>query len=87
MPHIGNSTSETAKVGRLTLDGLRYAHASVDFAALAIISRGMRSAMPEHHLYVLSIELAFKSMALRVGATDKECRAASHRISKMIALI
>jgi len=68
------------------MDGVRYAQASVDFAALAIIASGMPSLMAEHHLYALAIELAFKSLALRLGATHDECRRASHSMTGMISL-
>jgi hypothetical protein len=43
--------------------------------------------MPQIHLYALAIELAFKSLAIRSGASVDECRGTRHYLSKMIALI
>ncbi len=43
--------------------------------------------LPRYHLYALGIELAFKSLALRSGASLDDCRTASHRVSNMIKLI
>jgi len=69
------------------LDGVHFAHEAVEFAALALIAKGNGWKHPELHLYALAIELSFKSLALRSGATPEQCKKASHRISDMIALI
>ena len=62
--------------------GMLYANAAIEFAALGQLGLDTR-----YHLFALAIELAFKSLALRVGATPDECRTANHKISKMIGLI
>ena len=68
-------------------DGLTFANIAVEFAALAWMAQ-QKGGMPSRlHLYALSIELAFKSLALRSGATVDDCLKAGHRISKMIGLI
>jgi hypothetical protein len=42
----------------------------------------------KYHLFALAIELAFKSVALRSGASRDQCKnSAGHSVSKIIALI
>jgi hypothetical protein len=59
-----------------------YANSAIEFAALAEIAQTTK-----YHLFALAIELAFKSLALRVGATPDQCKNAGHRVSKIIKLI
>jgi len=80
-----------------SLEGLSYAREAVEFAALGVIAGQFAAlgsitgrddcVMPQLHLYALAIELAFKSLAIRAGATLKDCKDAGHNIAKMIALI
>jgi len=69
------------------LDGVHFAQESVQFAALGIIARDKEWSRPQYHLFALAIELAFKSLALRSGASVDDCRKACHRTSAMIKLI
>ena len=68
-------------------DGVCFAHTAVQFAALALTAREKKWSFPQYHLYALAIELSFKSLALRSGATVDECRSAGHDPSKMMKLI
>jgi hypothetical protein len=68
-------------------DGISFAHAAVQFAALGLAARDRRWSFPQYHLYALAIELAFKSLALRSGATVDECKKAKHDPGKTIELI
>lgn len=69
------------------IDGVSYAHTAIQFAALALNAGDRGWSFPKDHLFALAIELSFKSMALRSGATLAECRSAGHDPSKMIELI
>ena len=68
-------------------DGISFAHAALQFAALGLAAHNRGWSFPQFHLYALAIELAFKSLALRSGATVRECKEARHDLTKMIALI
>jgi hypothetical protein len=39
------------------------------------------------NLYSIAVELAFKSLALRSGATASRCKKAGHKISEILSLI
>jgi len=67
-------------------DGISFAHTSVQFAALALKAGHRNWHFPQIHLFALAIELGFKSLALRSGATVLECKNAGHDPAKMIAL-
>ncbi len=69
------------------LDGVSYAHNAIQFAALALQAGSREWNFPKNHLFALAIELSFKSMALRSGATVVECSKASHDPAEMIKLI
>ena len=65
------------------LEGVLYADAAIEFTALAQLAT-----VSKYHLFALAIELAFKSVALRAGATPAQCKkSAGHSVSKIIALI
>ena len=69
-------------------DGHGFAKSAIEFTAMAWAAE--QSGVVESsrlHLYALSIELAFKSLALRAGATPAECRKAGHRISEMVRVV
>jgi hypothetical protein len=78
---------QTTALSPEVLDGVHFAHAAVRFAALALMAEERRWALPQYHLQALAVELAFKSLALRSGASLDDCRKASHRPSSMIRLI
>lgn len=75
------------KLPPAVLDGVSYAHTAIQFAALALQAGSREWNFPKDHLFALAIELSFKSMALRSGATVAECRSAGHDPQKMITLI
>lgn len=68
-------------------DGLTFANIAVEFAGLAWMAQQKGNMPSRLHLYALAIELGFKSLALRSGATVDDCQKAGHRISKMIKLV
>lgn len=90
MPSYGYLNYITTPQGR---DGLLFSQNAMEFAGLGLIleqklnfeKRSPNSACI--HLYTMAIELAFKSLALRAGATVSDCTKANHNISKMISLI
>jgi hypothetical protein len=89
LPHI-NLNKVKSKDRRCWLqvqDGVHFAHAAVRFAALGLTAKQKNWGLQQYHLYALAIELAFKSLALRSGASLDECRKASHRPTAMIELI
>ena len=66
-----------------SLEGVLYADAAIEFAALAQLAN-----VSKYHLFALAIELAFKSVALRAGASPNQCKnSAGHSVSKIITLI
>lgn len=69
------------------IDGVSYAHTAIQFTALALSAGERGWSFPKDHLLALAIELSFKSMALRSGATVTECRSAGHDPTRMIELI
>jgi hypothetical protein len=69
------------------LDGAQFAKLAVEFAALGKIAKDCDLGFSHLHLSALAIELAFKSLALRIGATPRETKNAGHKITKIIALI
>lgn len=85
MPHLGNDS--VVGDSKYVIDGVLFSNEAVEFAALGLIARRNGCLRPQLHLYAIAIELAFKSLALRVGATLKECKDASHKISEMIKLV
>jgi hypothetical protein len=89
MPYINlNSvSSETGHMTEAVHDGVHFAHSAVRFASLGLCAKEQGWQLQEYHLFALAIELAFKSLALRSGASLTECKAVSHRPSAMIALI
>ena len=83
-----NSVNEADRnVSMSVCDGISFAHTAVQFAALALKAGRHNWHFPQIHLFALAIELGFKSLALRSGATVAECKNAGHNPSKMIALI
>jgi hypothetical protein len=66
--------------------GLSFARASTEFTSLGCIAEQNGLIGAKLHLFSIAIELAFKSLALRSGATVSQCKAANHTISKMITL-
>ena len=90
MPYINlNDVNETdRKIPPSVLyDGVSFAHNAVQFASLALTACQNKWSFPRDHLYALAIELALKSLALRSGASLKECRSAGHDPTKMMKLI
>ncbi len=87
MPYIGNRAEDSGPLPPEILNGIGFAHGAVDFAALALVSGRLGCLKPQLHLFAVAIELAFKSLALRAGASLDSCKKASHKITKMIALI
>ena len=59
----------------------------MEFASLGFIAEQKRMVAVSVNLYSVAIELAFKSLALRSGATVSQCEKAGHRISKILSLI
>lgn len=70
-----------------SIDGMTFANAAIEFAALAWEAEKVGILTSRLHLYALAIELACKSLALRLGATPDQCKKACHKIEKMISLI
>jgi hypothetical protein len=68
------------------INGLFFANAATEFASLGCIAEQNGLIGAKLHLFSLAIELAFKSLALRSGATVGQCKAANHTVSKMISL-
>jgi hypothetical protein len=68
-------------------DGLLFAKSAIDFACLARVAEGKCKRATSVHLYTTAIEIAFKSLALRSGATLAECEKVGHNISKLFALL
>ena len=89
MPYVNlNRVKESDRnMPMSVMDGLFFAHTAVQFAALAISAHQEKWGFPSTHLYALSIELSFKSLALRSGASIEQCRKAGHDPEKMIKLI
>ena len=69
------------------MDGVFFAYTAVQFAALAVSADQRGWGCPKIHLYALAIELGFKSLALRSGASIDQCRKTGHDPAKMIDLI
>ena len=89
MPYINlNDVGESDRgMSPSVNDGISFAHTAVQFASLGLVALQNKWSFPQYHLYALAIELAFKSLALRSGATVGECRVAGHDPTKMIELI
>jgi hypothetical protein len=84
MPGYGYFSYINTPQGR---DGLLFAQRAMEFTSLGFIAEQRRMVAVSVNLYSIAIELAFKSLALRSGATVSQCEKASHRISKIISLI
>lgn len=90
MPSYGYLSYITTPQGR---DGLLFAQNAMEFASVGFILEQKRISEQQGlgaasiNLYSMAIELAFKSLALRSGATVSDCKKASHNISEMIFLI
>lgn len=90
MPSYGYFAYITTPQGR---DGLCFAQNAIEFASLGLIleqkliSEQKVLGAASINLYTMAIELAFKSLALRSGATVSDCKKASHNISEIISLI
>lgn len=69
------------------IDGLQFADVAIQFAALGWEAEKNGLIKPRLHRYALAIEVAFKSLALRSGATLDECKKTGHYISKQIELV
>jgi hypothetical protein len=59
----------------------------MQFTSLGCIAEQKRMVAVSVNLYSIAIELAFKSLALRSGATVSQCEKAGHSISKILSLI
>lgn len=69
-------------------DGHGFARAAVEFAAMAwAAEQSGTKFFSRLHLCALAIELGFKSLALRAGATPDDCLKARHRITEMVRLV
>jgi hypothetical protein len=68
-------------------DGLLFAKTAIEFTSLARIAEQNKMVAVSVHLYTMAIEIAFKSLALRAGATLDDCEKAGHNITKLFALI
>ena len=70
-----------------SVDGLKLSNLAVEFGALGLLARDAKVGWSYLHLFALAIELGFKSLALRSGASPTECKKAGHTISKIFALV
>jgi hypothetical protein len=70
------------------MDANGFINAAIEFTALGIIAAQSKKGLgTKYHLFALGIELAFKALALRCGATPAECKKkCCHRVTDMIAL-
>ena len=68
-------------------DGLLFANTAMQFTSLARIAELNKMVAVSVHLYTMAIEIAFKSLALRAGATLKDCEKTGHNITKLFAMI
>ena len=68
-------------------DGLLFANTAMQFTSLARIAELNKMVAVSVDLYTMAIEIAFKSLALRAGATLEDCEKAGHNITKLFALI
>jgi hypothetical protein len=84
MPSYGYLAYINTSQGR---DGLSFAQRAMEFASLGFIAEQKRMVAVSVNLYSVAIELAFKSLALRSGATVSQCEKAGHGISKILSLI
>jgi hypothetical protein len=84
MPGYGYLAYLNSPQGR---DGLLFANTAMEFTSLGCIAEQRRMVAVSVNLYSTAIELAFKSLALRSGATVEQCEKASHKISKILSLI
>jgi hypothetical protein len=84
MPAYGYLSYINTSRGR---DGLLFAQRAMEFMSLGCIAEQKRMVAVSVNLYSIAIELAFKSLALRSGATVSQCEKASHKISKILSLI
>ncbi len=89
MPYIDldDPRVEGQRPTRAVRDGVHFAHAAVRFANLGATAAEKSWDIQQYHLYALAIELGLKSLAIRSGATQDECRKAGHRPTVVIALI
>jgi hypothetical protein len=84
MPSYGYLVYLSSPQGR---DGLLFANTAMQFTSLGCIAEQKPMVAVSVNLYSIAIELAFKSLALRSGATVSQCEKASHKISKILSLI
>jgi hypothetical protein len=84
MPGYGYVTYVSSPQGR---DGLLFAKTAMEFTSLGCIAERKHMVAVSVNLYSIGIELAFKSLALRSGATVNQCEKAGHKISKILTLI
>lgn len=84
MPGYGYLAYLNSPQGR---DGLLFANRAMEFTSLGCLAEQRRMVAVSVNLYSTAIELAFKSLALRSGATLDECKTANHNISKILILI
>ena len=84
MPSYGYLAYINTSQGR---DGLLFANRAMEFTSLGCIAEQTRMVPVSVNLYSTAIELAFKSLALRSGATMSQCEKAGHRISKILSII
>lgn len=84
MPAYGYLSYINTSQGR---DGLLFAQRAMEFMSLGCIAEQRHMVAVSVNLYSIAIELAFKSLALRSGATVSQCEKAGHKISKILSLI
>jgi hypothetical protein len=84
MPAYGYLSYINTSQGR---DGLLFAQRAMEFMSLGCVAEKRRMVAVSVNLYSIAIELAFKSLALRSGATVSQCEKAGHKISKILSLI
>jgi len=84
MPGYGNLAYLSSPQGK---DGLLFANTAMQFTSLGCIAEQRHMVAVSINLYSIAIELAFKSLALRSGATLSQCEKAKHNISKIFSLI
>jgi hypothetical protein len=84
MPAYGYLSYINTSQGR---DGLLFAQRAMEFMSLGYVAEQRRMVAVSVNLYSIAIELAFKSLVLRSGATVSQCEKAGHKISKILSLI
>ena len=84
MPGYGYLSYINSSQGR---NGLLFAQRAMEFTSLGCVAEERKMVAASVNLYSIAIELAFKSLALRSGATEAQCKKAGHKISEILSLI